>query len=95
MTNKKRYISYSPRPVATKFNRMVADDKGKFYIELIKCTRSLSTGFTDLVKNHYAFKIKRLAKKIWLKRIPETKKFLRKFLTSLDKEVEFKELSFQ
>ena len=73
MTNKKRYISYSPRPVATKFNRMVADDKGKFYIELIKCTRSLSTGFTDLVKNHYAFKIKRLAKKIWLKRFLKQK----------------------
>ena len=47
--------------------------KGKFYIELIKSTRSLSTGFTDLVKNHYAFKIKRLAKKIWLKRFLKQK----------------------
>ena len=59
-------------PVATKLDNMVPLDKGKFYIQHAKCTRSLSFDFTDLVKIHYVFKTKRLAKKI-----PETKRFLR------------------
>ena len=51
-------------PVATKLDNMVPLDKGKFYIQHAKCTRSLSFDFTDLVKIHYVFKTKRLAKKI-------------------------------
>ena len=85
MTNKKRYISYSPRPVATKLDKMLALDKEKFYIQHAKCTRSLSSDFTYLVKNCHVFKTKRLAKKI-----PETKDFLREFLILFDKEMEFK-----
>ena len=85
MTNNKRYIAYSPRHVATKLDKMLALDKGKFYTQHAKCTRSLSSDYTDLAKNHYVFKTKRLAKKI-----PKTKKFLRKFLTLFDKEMEFK-----
>ena len=73
MTNKKRYITYSPRHVATKLDKMVALDTGRFYIQHAKCTRSLSSDFTDLVKNHYVFKTKRLAKKICLKRFLKQK----------------------
>ena len=89
MTNKKRYITYSPRPVATKLDKIVALDTGKLYIQHAKCTRSLRFDFAGSVKNHYVFKTKRLAKKI-----PETKKFLREYLTLFDKEMEFKEFSF-
>ena len=56
----------------------------------VKCTRSRSSDLTDLLKSHYLFKAKRLAKKI-----PETKKCLREFLTLFDKESEFKKLSFR
>ena len=73
MTNKKRYMTYSPRSVTTKLDKMVALDTGKFYIQHAKWTRSLSSDFTDLVKNHYVFKTKRLAKKICLKRFLKQK----------------------
>ena len=68
MTNKKRYIAYSPRPVAIKLDKMLALDKGKFYTQHAKCTRSLSSDYTDLAKSHYV-----LRQKGWLKRFLKQK----------------------
>ena len=63
-------------PVATKLDKIVLlirESSRSTRSQDAKCTRSLSSDFTDFyVQIHYAFKTKRLAKKI-----PETKRFLR------------------
>ena len=41
MTNKEGYISYSPRPVATKLNKIVALNQAKFYIKQVKSQKVL------------------------------------------------------
>ena len=71
--HKKRvFISYSTRPLATKPDKMVAHDIGKFYL-----TRQVHTipspSFTDLGKNNLVFKTRRLEKMIWLKRFLKQK----------------------
>ena len=41
MISKEGYISYSPRPAATKFNKIVALNKAKFYIKQAKSQKAL------------------------------------------------------